>query len=106
MKAARQPQASTMAGMIRGVTIAPMLVPALNRPVAKARSFLGNHSAMAFTPPGKAPPSPTPRATRAAMNPVVERAKAFDMCASCQIRKARPKPNRAPSLSITRPKAR
>ena len=37
-----------MKGTERGATMAPKLVPELKIPVAKARSFLGNHSAVAL----------------------------------------------------------
>ncbi|MNN94393.1 hypothetical protein D3C81_2130060 [compost metagenome] len=86
--------------------MAPILVPALNRPVAKARSFLGNHSATALMPPGKPPASPTPRIMRAMMKCDRSRAAPCIMWPICQIRKAIPRPQRAPILSITRPKIR
>src|SRR2546426_2543267 len=42
--AQRQPQFSAIHGTMSGVRIAPVLVPALKMPVARARSSLGNHS--------------------------------------------------------------
>ena len=61
-----------MNGTTIGVTIAPMLVPALNSPVAKARSARGNHSATVLMAAGKLPDSPRPSAKRAAMNPAAD----------------------------------
>ena len=48
-----------------GVTIAPILEPALNTPVANARSFFGNHSATVLIAAGKLPDSVRPRNARA-----------------------------------------
>ena len=89
-KVARQPMARSMAmkGTTRGVTIAPTLLPALNRPAAKARSRLGNHSATALMPAGKPPPSPTPSSIRAAMNPLAERTAAWLIWPMVQMTKA------------------
>jgi hypothetical protein len=47
--------------------MAATLVPALKIPVAKARSFLGNHSATDLMAAGKLPDSPSP--SRARQNP-------------------------------------
>ncbi len=63
-----------MKGTISGVTMAPILVPALKMPVASARSFFGNQSVTALMPPRKAADSPRPSATRARMKWNVERA--------------------------------
>ncbi len=41
-----------------GASIAPILVAALNMPVASALSFFGNHSATVFMLAGKLPASP------------------------------------------------
>ena len=49
-----------------------MLVPELKSPVANARSFAGNHSAVALIAAGKLPASPIPSAKRAAMNPATD----------------------------------
>src|SRR5258708_39488266 len=65
-KVERQPQRAAIHGAMSGVTMAPMLVPALKMPVAKARSFLGNHSATDLMLAGKTPASPKPSAKRAA----------------------------------------
>ncbi|MCY1459075.1 hypothetical protein D9M71_765170 [compost metagenome] len=52
MNAACQPQVARISGSSAGVIIAPTLVPALNRPVARARSPAGNHSRVVFTQAG------------------------------------------------------
>jgi hypothetical protein len=57
-----------------GVTIAPTFEPALNRPVANARSFFGNHSVTALMPAGKLPLSPIPSSSRTSAKLVTERA--------------------------------
>src|SRR4030095_6824264 len=46
--------------MAGGATTAPTAVPALMMPIARDRSFAGNHSATAFVAAGNPPPSPTP----------------------------------------------
>src|ERR1700720_197979 len=65
-KAERQPQCRAIQGTTNGVMMAPALVPALKIPVARARSFLGNHSATHLMLAGKTPASPNPSAERAA----------------------------------------
>src|SRR6267154_3061589 len=64
----RHPILSAIRGTSSGVIIAPALVPALNIPVASARSFLGNHSATLLMLAGKTPASPNPSAARALAN--------------------------------------
>jgi len=71
MKAHRHPHASVMNGTDNGATIAPMLVPELKMPVASARSFLGNHSAVDLIAAGKLPDSVRPNAPRTQMKPNV-----------------------------------
>src|SRR5215469_2952794 len=61
MNAIRQPKRIVSHGTISGAVIAPILLPELKRPVASARSFLGNHSAIDLIEAGKLPDSPTPR---------------------------------------------
>ena len=56
MNAHCQPHVSVIQGTMSGVTSAPMFVPELKMPVANARSFFGNHSAMALIAAGKLPP--------------------------------------------------
>ena len=58
-------------GTTSGVTSAPMLVPELKMPVARARSFLGNHSATALIEAGKLPASPSPSTSRDSASPAV-----------------------------------
>src|SRR5258705_11727304 len=65
-KAERQPQCRAIQGTTNGVMMAPALVPALKIPVARARSFFGNHSATHLMLSGKTPASPKPSAKRAA----------------------------------------
>jgi hypothetical protein len=72
MNAHSQPYDNVMTGTIRGVSSAPMFVPALKTPVASARSFRGNHSATVLTAPGKFPDSPRPSANRAPMKPATD----------------------------------
>ncbi len=68
--------------------MAPMLVPALNRPVAKARSDLGNHSVAALRAAGKLPPSPIPSTIRARVKVATERAAAWPIWPMVQTTKA------------------
>jgi len=76
MNAHGQPHVRTIHGTTSGVTMAPVLVPALKIPVASARSRLGNHSATVLIAPGKLADSPSPSSARAAENPAAVRAKA------------------------------
>ena len=64
MKAISQPKARAMPGMIKGATKAQICAPALNKPVAKPRSFFGKYSAVIFTAEGKFPDSPIATMTR------------------------------------------
>src|SRR5512142_1579731 len=64
INAACQLQAAIIAGTAIGAIIAPTLVPELNIPVARARSFLGNHSATVFLAAGKLPDSLRPSSPR------------------------------------------
>ena len=81
-KTDRQPQCRATNGTINGVTTTATLQPALKIPVASARSFFGNHSAIALMQAGKFPDSPSPRATRAAPKPITEWARAWNMAAA------------------------
>src|SRR5688572_33093426 len=82
MNAHCQPQVSAMIGTTAGAMMAPTFEPALKIPVAVARSFFGNHSAVVLIAAGKFPASPMPSAKRAAMKLYVPRAKA---CAAAAI---------------------
>src|SRR5258705_9869618 len=82
--AQRHPRCRAIQGTMNGVTMAPMLVPALKIPVARARSFLGNHSATHLMLAGKTPASPKPSAKRAAAKLKKEPAAAWAMEARLQ----------------------
>src|SRR5437867_13423414 len=51
----RQPYVSVIHGTVNAATNTPTFVPALKIPVAKARSFRGNHSATVLMLAGKLP---------------------------------------------------
>src|SRR6266545_4103759 len=72
MNAQYQPKRTVMKGTVIGVITAPILVPALNSPVANARSRCGNHSATVLIAAGKFPDSPSPRTKRTRMNPATD----------------------------------
>src|SRR5580704_1860559 len=67
--AARQPKCRATHGTMKGARMAPTPAPELKMPVASARSFGGNHSAVALIAAGKFPLSPRPRKNRATPNP-------------------------------------
>src|SRR5436305_521660 len=70
-----QPQLSRVLashGTVAGARMAPTFAPELKRLVASARSFFGNHCAVALIAAGKFPPSPSPSAMRATKNPLIE----------------------------------
>ncbi len=71
-KAQYQPNESVIHGTTSGVARAPTLVPELKIPVARARSRLGNHSAVTLIAAGKLPASPSPSANRATMKPATD----------------------------------
>src|SRR5260370_18482347 len=102
-KVERQPQREAIHGAMSGVTMAPMLVPALKMPVAKARSFLGNHSATDLMLAGKNPASPKPRAKRGAGKLTKEPAAAGALAASLQNVMAAPSPARWPDRALRGP---
>src|SRR5215467_9345568 len=77
MNAGRHPQLSAIHGTRIGVMIAPTFDPALNTPVASARSRDGNHSATVLIDAGKFPDSPRPSTKRAMLNPDAVRASAI-----------------------------
>src|SRR3954462_13776499 len=72
-KQARQPYIAFSATNAGGPIIDATFEPALNTPVAKARSFLGNHSATALMAAGKLPASPRPSMARQKPKPSVDR---------------------------------
>src|SRR6267378_3734368 len=104
--AQRQPQFSVISGTRSGVRIAPVLVPALKMPVARARSSLGNHSPTVLMAPGKLADSPRPRSARAAEKAAVVRARAWPIAARRHTTTAVAKPRRTPTRSSQRPAIR
>src|SRR5260221_13444761 len=102
-KVERQPQSEAIHGARSGVTMAPTLVPALKMPVAKARSFLGNHSATLLMLAGKTPASPKPSAKRAAAKLRKEAAAACAMEARLPKVNATAQTPRGPKPSRRRP---
>src|SRR5579862_8918289 len=68
-KADCHPYLNASQGTTAGAMSAPAFVPALKRLVAKARSRFGNQSVTALIAEGKLPPSPNPKAERAARKP-------------------------------------
>src|SRR5437667_12021123 len=104
--AQRQPQFSAIHGTMSGVRIAPVLVPALKMPVARARSSLGNHSPTLLMAPGKLADSPRPSSARAAENAAVVRASAWPIAARLHTTTAVAKPRRTPTRSSQRPAIR
>ena len=77
--------------------------PELNSPIAKARSFLGNHSATVFTEAGKFADSPKPNAARANAKLLKPLAIACKMAAILHTKTAQKYPIRVPNLSKKRP---
>ena len=83
--------------------MAPRFDPALNIPVANARSFLGNHSATVLMLAGNTPDSPKPKADLATIKLVKELPRACPMEARLQKTMDSAYPSRVPSRSMTRP---
>src|SRR5467141_1322328 len=104
--AQRQPQVSAIHGTMSGVRIAPVLVPALKMPVARARSSLGNHSPTLLMAPGKLADSPRPSSARAAAKATVVRASAWPIAARLHTTTAVAKPRRTPTRSSHHPAIR
>jgi hypothetical protein len=104
--AQRQPQFSAIHGTMSGVRIAPVFVPALKMPVARARSSLGNHSPTLLMAPGKLADSPRPSSARAAMKAAVVRASAWPIAATLHTTTAVAKPRRTPTRSSQSPATR
>src|ERR1700693_1290344 len=82
--AQRHPRCTAIHGTMSGVTIAPLLFPALKIPVARARSFFGNHSDTHLMLAGNTPASPKPKAKRAATKLESENAIAWPIDAKLQ----------------------
>lgn len=102
-KAHRQPNAAAIKGTVNGATIAPILLPELNIPVASARSLIGNHSATVFMAAGKFPASVTPSPTLARRKPSVDLTSAWPDAAILQKNITSAYPHLDPILSITLP---
>src|SRR5437762_11644243 len=81
-KHVRHPYTAFKATNAGGPIIAATLVPALKAPVAKARSFFGNHSATALMAAGKLPASPRPSMPRQKPKPTADRARACNPAAT------------------------
>src|SRR5258705_13981198 len=94
MNAQRHPHVRAIQGTSSGVTMAPVLVPALKMPVASARSSLGNHSATVLIAAGKFAPPPGPRHARAPEKAARGRAKAGPLAARLHTTTPRAKPPR------------
>src|SRR5580692_11573959 len=88
MKAACHPQRMVTAAMRTGAMKAEALEPELKRPVARARSSVGNHSVVALMAAGKLPDSPRPRKTRAMQKPATLVTREWLMEAHPQMRMA------------------
>ena len=80
----RLPRWIAIHGTMSGAMIAPMLVPELKMPVARARSDFGNHSATVLIAAGKLPDSPRPRPKRAAPKVSALVARPCDIAATLQ----------------------
>src|SRR5258708_26817299 len=92
-----QPTRRAIQGTASGAIVAPALVPELNMPVARARSFLGNHSATVLIAAGKLPDSPKPRAKRTTPKPSTLRTKGCAVAARLHIPLAGEYPVRGPT---------
>ena len=75
----------------------------MNIPVAKARSFLGNHSATVLIAAGKFPASKRPNAKRAMPNPKALLANACPIAAKLQPVSTVEYPDLVPTISIILP---
>jgi len=84
MNAAGHPNVTVSHGTTAGDATAPTFAPALNIPVASARSRLGNHSVIALIAAGKFPDSASPRKPRATPKPVTVRTNACPIAATLQ----------------------
>lgn len=91
-------------GTKSGGIIAPMFALLLKIPVASARSFLGNHSAMVLIDAGKLPASPMPNKLRIiTCRVIVLPASAFNIPKTDHMISDKARPNFVPILSIIQP---
>ena len=84
----------------------PMLAPELKRPVASARSRLGNHSATVLMQAGKLADSPMPSRNMAMIRVTTEVAAPGPMAAMLQRTMAMENALRMPSWSVSLPAIR
>src|SRR5210317_985098 len=80
-------------------TMPPMAAPELKIPCARARSLIGNHSALALVAPGQLPASDTPKRPRKIENDNKDVAAACSIVARDHTPIARTKPSRVPIQS-------
>src|ERR1700730_10418988 len=84
INAACQLQVSAIHGKMIGAMIGPTFAPELNKLVAKARSFFGNHSATVLIEVGKLPASVIPKQARATKKPPMLETSAWPRAARLQ----------------------
>src|SRR5688572_16196560 len=84
-------------------TMTPMLVPELKMPVAKARSFCGNHMATALMEAGKLAASANPSTKRTMTNPSTVATRPCAAAAIDQMISAQAKAFFTPTLSMMMP---
>src|SRR5271157_2376224 len=92
--------ANTRMGTTTGTSMAPTLAPELKRLVARARSFLGNHSATVLMQAGKLEASPSPRKNMAIPKVTAEVARPGDIAAKLHSTIAIANAFRVPSRSV------
>src|SRR4029450_8048747 len=102
-KHVRHPYRATMKAKTGGPAIAATLLPALKIPVAKARSFFGNHSATDLMAAGKLPLSPKPSIARQKLSPSAEPASACSAAAADHHTTDTAYPTRVPKRSMNFP---
>src|SRR4051812_39913363 len=84
MKVERQPKWPAMTGIVSGAKTVATEAPELKMEVAKARSRLGNHWAVALMAEGKFPASPKPSPRRAMKKPLMLCTNEWPMAATDQ----------------------
>src|ERR1017187_352476 len=96
-------KASTRTGTTAAGSMLPTLAPELKMLVARARSFLGNHSATVLIQAGKLAASQIPRRNMAAPKCIAECAKPGNMAAVLHNTMAIANALRVPSQSVNHP---
>src|SRR5260370_40826550 len=94
-----------MNGTTNGATRAPTFEPLLKMPVASARSFFGNHSAIVLMEAGKLPASPKPTAKPAVPKPKAEPPNEWQIAPADQKTMAKEKALAWPNPTLTPPTA-